>query len=137
MAAFDLATLDRWRALAIVDRDGTTVGTIKEFYLDRETGYPTWALVNTGLFGTTQTFVPLVHATEISDGLQVPYEKSHIKDAPKVDLRDELSPNEEAELFAHMAELRKVIDSEKRAAPIDVTPQTQALPAPRAEGIEA
>ena len=101
MAAFDLATLDRWRALAIVDRDGTTVGTIKEFYLDRETGYPTWALVNTGLFGTTQTFVPLVHATEISDGLQVPYEKHHIKDAPKVDLRDELSPDEEAELFAH------------------------------------
>jgi hypothetical protein len=101
MAAFDPATLDRWRALAIVDRDGTTVGTIKEFYLDRETGYPTWALVNTGLFGTTQTFVPLVHATEISDGLQVPYEKSHIKDTPKVDLHDELSPEEEAELFAH------------------------------------
>ena len=101
MAAFDPATLDRWRALAIVDRDGATVGTIKEFYLDRETGYPTWALVNTGLFGATQTFVPLVHATEISDGLQVPYEKSHIKDTPKVDLHDELSPEEEAELFTH------------------------------------
>jgi len=101
MAAFDPATLDRWRALAIVDRDGTTVGTIKEFYLDRETGYPTWALVNTGLFGATQTFVPLVHATEISDGLQVPYEKNHIKDTPKVDLHDELSPEEEAELFTH------------------------------------
>ena len=101
MAAFDPATLDRWRALAIVDRDGTTVGTISEFYLDRETGYPTWALVNTGLFGATQTFVPLVHATEISDGLQVPYEKNHIKDTPKVDLHDELSPTEEAELFTH------------------------------------
>jgi PRC-barrel domain len=101
MAAFDPATLDRWRALAIVDRDGTTVGTISEFYLDRETGYPTWALVNTGLFGATQTFVPLVHATEISDGLQVPYEKRHIKDTPKIDTRDELSPQEEAELFAH------------------------------------
>jgi hypothetical protein len=101
MAAFDPATLDRWRALAIVDRDGTTVGTISEFYLDRETGYPTWALVDTGLFGATQTFVPLVHATEISDGLQVPYEKRHIKDTPKIDLHDELSPQEEAELFAH------------------------------------
>jgi hypothetical protein len=101
MAAFDPATLDRWRALAIVDRDGTTVGTISEFYLDRETGYPTWALVNTGLFGATQTFVPLVHATEISDGLQVPYEKSHIKDTPRVDLHDELTPDEEATLFAH------------------------------------
>jgi hypothetical protein len=101
MAAFDPATLDRWRALAIVDRDGTTVGTISEFYLDRETGYPTWALVNTGLFGANQTFVPLVHATEIADGLQVPYEKSHIKDTPRVDLHDELSPQEEATLFAH------------------------------------
>ena len=101
MAAFDPATLERWRALAIVDRDGTTVGTISEFYLDRETGHPTWALVETGLFGATQTFVPLVHATEIADGLQVPYEKRHIKDSPRVELHDELSPDEEARLFAH------------------------------------
>jgi hypothetical protein len=101
MAAFDQETLERWRALAIVDRDGNTVGTINEFYLDRETGYPTWALVSTGLFGGHRTFVPLVHATEISDGLQVPYEKDHIKDAPRVDLHDELSPDEEAVLFAH------------------------------------
>lgn len=101
MAAFDPATLERWRALAIVDRDGSTVGTISEFYLDRETGHPTWALVNTGLFGTSQSFVPLVHATEIADGLQVPYEKRHIKDSPRVDLHDELSPEEEAALFAH------------------------------------
>jgi hypothetical protein len=101
MAAFDPATLERWRALAIVDRDGTTVGTVSEFYLDRETGHPTWALVDTGLFGATQTFVPLVHATEISDGLQVPYEKRHIKDAPRVDPHDELTPAEEATLFAH------------------------------------
>ena len=101
MAAFVPAPLDRWRALAIVDREGTTVGTISEFYLDRETGQPTWALVDTGLFGQTQTFVPLVHATEISDGLQVPYEKDHIKNSPKVDLHDELSPLGEAQLFAH------------------------------------
>jgi PRC-barrel domain protein len=101
MAAFDQETLERWRALAIVDRDGNTVGTINEFYLDRETGHPTWALVSTGLFGGHRTFVPLVHATEISDGLQVPYEKDHIKDAPRVDLHDELSPDEEAVLFAH------------------------------------
>src|SRR5215211_1187911 len=101
MAAFDPATLDRWRALAIVDRDGTTVGTISEFYLDRETGHPTWALVETGLFGATQTFVPLVHATEIEDGLQVPYEKRHMKDSPRVDPHDELTPDEEARLFAH------------------------------------
>jgi PRC-barrel domain len=101
MAAFDPATLERWRALAIVDRNGTTVGTIIEFYLDRETGHPTWALVNTGMFAATHTFIPLVQATEISDGLQVPYEKQHIKDTPRIDPHDELTPDEEAALFVH------------------------------------
>jgi hypothetical protein len=131
MAAFDPATLDRWRALAVVDRDGTTVGTIKEFYLDRETGYPTWALVNTGLFGATQTFVPLVHATEISDGLQVPYEKSHIKDTPKVDLHDELSPEEEAELFTHYGvEYQPSADTGSDAdLAAGATPTTPGIPA--------
>src|SRR5215212_3230179 len=112
MAAFDPATLDRWRALAIVDRDGTTVGTISEFYLDRETGDPTWALVETGLFGATHTFVPLLHATEIEDGLQVPYEKRHIKDSPRVDPHDELTPDEEARLFAYYG-----VDYEPAAGP--------------------
>jgi PRC-barrel domain len=101
MAAIDPATLDRWRTLSIVDRDGGTVGSISEFYLDRETRYPTWALVNIGLFGARQMFVPLLGATEISDGLQVPYEKGHIKDAPRIDLHGELTPDEEATLFAH------------------------------------
>jgi PRC-barrel domain len=133
MAAFDPATLDRWRALAIVDRDGGTVGTISEFYLDRETGHPTWALVNTGLFGTTQTFVPLVHAIEISDGLQVPYEKRHIKDSPRVDLHDELSPDEEATLFAHYGveyELRPPTDAEARPADTEREPGEALDPVP-------
>ena len=149
MAAFDPATLDRWRALAIVDRDGSTVGTISEFYLDRETGYPTWALVNTGLFGTTQTFVPLVHAIEISDGLQVPYEKRHIKDAPRVDLHDELSPDEEATLFAHYgveyqlhppadAEAGPVMDTENESGepPGAVPPGAGLTGSPGAAGTE-
>jgi hypothetical protein len=101
MPAINPATLDRWRTLSIVDRDGGTVGSISEFYLDRETRYPTWALVNVGLFGARQMFVPLLGATEISDGLQVPYEKAQIKDAPRIDLHGELTPDEEATLFAH------------------------------------
>jgi PRC-barrel domain len=101
MAAIDPGTLDRWRTLSVVDRDGHTVGSVSEFYLDRETRYPTWALVNVGLFGGRQIFVPLLQATEISDGLQVPYEKGHIKDAPRIDLHGELTPDEEAALFAH------------------------------------
>jgi hypothetical protein len=124
MAAFDPATLERWRALAIVDRDGTTVGTINEFYLDRGTGDPTWALVETGLFGTTQTFVPLVHATEIADGLQVPYEKRHIRNSPRVDLHDELTPDEEARLFAHYGvDYQPFADRGPGPVPVDAVPE--------------
>jgi PRC-barrel domain len=101
MPAMDPEILDRWRTLQIVDRDGGTVGSISEFYLDLETRYPTWALVNTGLFGARQSFVPLLEAMEISDGLKVPYEKGHIKDAPHIDPRGELTPDEEATLCAH------------------------------------
>jgi hypothetical protein len=120
MPAIDPATLDRWRTLSIVDRNGGTVGSVSEFYLDRETRYPTWALVNIGLFGARQIFVPLLQATEISDGLQVPYEKGHIKDAPRIDLHGELTPDEEAVLFAHYG-----IDYQPSPAPPDIAePET-------------
>ena len=148
MAAFDPATLDRWRALAIVDRDGTTVGTIAEFYLDRETGHPTWALVETGLFGATQTFVPLVHATEIADGLQVPYEKRHIKDSPRVDPHDELTPEEEATLFAHYGVDYEPVETKSTGpdagtpegpgpVPVDPATEQQAGAAPDVTGTSA
>jgi hypothetical protein len=101
MPTIDSATLERWRTLAVVDRAGGTVGNIVEFYLDRGTGQPTWALVNTAMFGDRQTFVPLLHATEVDDGLQVPYEKDHIKDAPRIEAAGELTPEHEATLFAH------------------------------------
>jgi hypothetical protein len=46
MPALDPETLDRWRELVVVDRDGAAVGTISEFYLDRDSGQPTWALID-------------------------------------------------------------------------------------------
>jgi hypothetical protein len=141
MAAFDPATLDRWRALAIVDRDGTTVGTISEFYLDRETGHPTWALVETGLFGATQTFVPLVHAAELTDGLQVPYEKRHIKNSPRVDPHDELTPDDEARLFAHYGVDYEPLATEEAEGPDDPSiaegPGPVPVDAGTAEEVEA
>jgi hypothetical protein len=128
MPPIDRATLDRWRTLAIVDRDGGTVGSIVEFYLDRETGRPTWALVNTGLFGSRHTFVPLLHATEISDGLRVPYEKGHIKDAPRVDATDELSPEEETALLGHYG-----IDDSPGGEPAPADPGLAEPPAAAAD----
>jgi uncharacterized protein (TIGR02271 family) len=67
-----------------VDNDGDKLGKVGQIYLDDQTGRPEWATVNTGLFGTHETFVPLADATVSGGTLQVPYEKAKVKDAPRV-----------------------------------------------------
>jgi uncharacterized protein (TIGR02271 family) len=82
--------------------DGEKVGEVGQVYLDDETGRPEWATVRTGLFGTKETFVPLSQSSRTGQGLTVPYDKSLVKDAPRVDAdQGHLSPGEEAELYRH------------------------------------
>jgi len=57
--------------------------------------------VNTGLFGTKSTFVPIAQATSSGDQVQVPYEKQLIKDAPRMDPDGHLSEAEEEQLWRH------------------------------------
>jgi uncharacterized protein (TIGR02271 family) len=90
-----------WRGQQLHDRDGEKVGKIEEIYLDAETEQPEWALVNTGLFGSKSTFVPLRDAGAEGDAVRVPYAKDQIKDAPRIDADGELSQREEAELYRH------------------------------------
>lgn len=101
MANIDPETLDRWRALVVVDREGSSVGTIREFYLDRGSGQPTWALINSGLLDTTQTFVPLTEAVESVGALRVPCSKWQVRTAPGIGPDSELTADQEAVLFAH------------------------------------
>src|SRR5215213_2526507 len=85
-----------------VGSDGGKLGKVGQVYLDDETGRPEWATVNTGLFGTTETFIPLAQAEATGDQLRFPYEKTKIKDAPRVnDENGHLSPGEEAELYRY------------------------------------
>jgi uncharacterized protein (TIGR02271 family) len=81
--------------------DGEKIGSIEEIYLDTETDSPEWALVNTGLFGTKSSFVPIRDARTDDDGVTVPYDKGTVKDAPSVDPDGQLSQREEAELYRH------------------------------------
>lgn len=90
-----------WRGCEVVDRDGDKVGKLDEIYLDRQTGQPEWAIVNTGLFGQRSSFVPLKDAMREGDMIRVPYEKDQIKDAPNVDADGELTQEEEQQVYAH------------------------------------
>jgi uncharacterized protein (TIGR02271 family) len=97
----DIDTVRSWQGATMVDRDGDKVGTIESIYVDDQTGQPEWALVNTGLFGTRSTFVPIAQASASGDQVQVPFEKQRVKDAPNIDPDGHLSEQEEQELWRH------------------------------------
>jgi uncharacterized protein (TIGR02271 family) len=91
-----------WRGQDALDADGEKIGSIEEIYLDAESDQPEWALVNTGLFGTKRSFVPLRDASASGrEGIRVPFDKATVKDAPKVDPDGRLSQEEEAQLYRH------------------------------------
>jgi uncharacterized protein (TIGR02271 family) len=97
----DVDTVRSWQGATMVDRDGDRIGTIESIYVDDQTGQPEWALVNTGLFGTRSTFVPIAQASTSGDQVQVPFEKQRVKDAPNIDPDGHLSEQEEQELWRH------------------------------------
>ncbi|QZQ54738.1 PRC and DUF2382 domain-containing protein [Curtobacterium sp. TC1] len=83
----------------VVDESGNKVGTVKQVYLENATGQPLFASVSTGLFGTSESFVPLQDATFTGDELRVGYDKDKIKDAPRVEADGELSEQEQDRIF--------------------------------------
>ena len=101
MATPSIETVRGWRGRVMVDRDHNKIGEVVDIYLDSETDRPEWAVVRTGLFGMRSTFVPLAEAREVGDELQVPHQKSQVKQAPNIEPDGRLSAAEEAELYRH------------------------------------
>jgi uncharacterized protein (TIGR02271 family) len=101
MSAPSIETAQAWQGRTMVDPAGDKLGTIDAIYLDDETGQPEWALVYTGLFTAKTTFVPLAQAQDTGDGVQVPYDKQQVIDAPTMEADGSLSQDEEAELYRH------------------------------------
>jgi uncharacterized protein (TIGR02271 family) len=87
----------------VCDSEGNKIGKAKHVFLDDVTGEPEWVSVKTGLFGSSETFVPIRQAAMVDDRLQVPYSKDTVKDAPNVDVDSggHLSEAEEHRLYEH------------------------------------
>jgi uncharacterized protein (TIGR02271 family) len=115
-----LQDVQTWRGMKAVDANGDKVGKVDEIYLDRQSGEPEWVTVNTGLFGTSTTFVPISDATAADDQIRLPYTKDQIKDAPNVDADGELSTEEEQRLYQHYGRNDyESWDGEDRTADLD------------------
>jgi PRC-barrel domain len=79
-----------------VDAEGNRIGKITKVYDDDQTGQPRWILVETGLFGTRQSFAP-VHGSRF-DGEQLvvlAVSKDQVKDAPNIDSDAHVSESEQ------------------------------------------
>jgi uncharacterized protein (TIGR02271 family) len=113
-----------FRGRTIIDRDGEKIGKIDDVYEDRQSGRPEWALVNTGLFGTKKTFVPLRDAQPVGEDVRVPLEKARVKDAPRIEADQELSESDERQLFTHYDVAYGTDDDASTAAGRDVSGPT-------------
>ncbi len=85
----------------VVDQDGEKIGKVGQVYLEDSTGEPAWVTIKTGLFGTSESFVPLQGATVQLDEIRVPYTKDQVKDAPRVEEDGHISVEEERELYSY------------------------------------
>jgi uncharacterized protein (TIGR02271 family) len=83
------------------DTSGNKIGKVGQVYFDDSSGGPEWVTVNTGLFGTNETFVPVRDAELSGDRLVISHDKDRVKDAPNVSEDGHLSPDEERALYAH------------------------------------
>ena len=102
----------------VVESDGTKIGSIGQVYLDDQSGSPEWVTVKTGLFGTSESFVPLQGADASGDDIRVGFDKAKVKDAPRVATDGHLTPQEEDELYAYYGRGNGYATSNER---VDVT----------------
>ncbi|GLC62645.1 hypothetical protein PLESTB_001922800, partial [Pleodorina starrii] len=89
MATYDVNAL---LSATAYGSDGDKIGKIEQVFLDDTTEEVTFVTVNTGLFGTKESFVP---ADRRPTGTDV------VKDAPNVDADQHLSPAEEEEIYRY------------------------------------
>ena len=84
-----------------LDGDGGKIGSIGQIYLNDRSGQPEWATVHTGLFGTSETFIPLHDAHVEGNDVRFPYTRDKVKEAPRVDADQHLDVEQEQELYEY------------------------------------
>jgi hypothetical protein len=91
----------RWQGRTLVGHNGEPLGRIEIIYLDKATNQPEWALLEAGATGPARTFVPLVSADEEGDTVLVRFARILVEGAPSMPADQELSEDQEGELYRH------------------------------------
>lgn len=127
----DKESLDRFYGAIVYDSSGDKIGKIGTVYLDDNTDEPTFATVSTGLFGTSESFVPLLDAHPDGGDIRVEFTKDQVKGAPRVEAGRDLTPAEEDRLYEYYQ-----LDGGGTGTAGSARPAGPALEAERAERVE-
>ena len=89
-----------WVGLRVVDTAGQAVGTVEAVFADAATEQAEWALVQTD-DGNGSKFVPLLDARQDGNDVRVAFDRTAVTGAPVITAPDELTEDEEAQLYTH------------------------------------
>jgi uncharacterized protein (TIGR02271 family) len=101
MTMINTNNIDSLIGADVVDTSDSKVGTVGQVYLDSTTNQPSWVTIKTGLFGTGESFAPLEQADWSNGVLRIGFEKSFVKDAPRVDADGALESADEDALYEY------------------------------------
>ncbi|HEV2057844.1 MAG TPA: phage holin family protein [Solirubrobacteraceae bacterium] len=90
-----------WEGQTVVDRDGEKIGKIEEIFLVEETGRPEWGLVKLGRIKGHATLVPLTRARVVGKGIEIPFGKDVVSDAPSIEPDEDPSEQQVNALYRH------------------------------------
>jgi sporulation protein YlmC with PRC-barrel domain len=90
-----------WEGQTVLDRDGDKIGKIEEIFLVEETGRPEWGLVKLGRIKSHATLVPLTRARPVDKGIEIPFGKDVVNDAPAIEPDEDPSEQQVNALYRH------------------------------------
>jgi len=96
----DIPTL---HGATVYGTDNEKIGSVSQVFVDDTDGSPTWVTVHTGLFGLSESFVPLAGARLGNGELHVEHPKPVIRDAPRTHGDDTLTADDEDRLYRYYA----------------------------------
>ncbi|WP_427017747.1 hypothetical protein ACQCSX_03780 [Pseudarthrobacter sp. P1] len=86
----------------VLSPDGETIGSVEQIFTSEDSGEPVFVTVRTGLFGMSESFVPLAGSSIDGTRITVSYAKALVKNGPRIESdRGTITTAEERVLFEY------------------------------------
>lgn len=114
--------VDQYVGATAYDVAGDKIGKIHKLFVDGKTREPRWAEVHTGLFGTSQTLIPLAGSRHEGRAVTVTVTRTAVKEAPNVTVDQGVTTTDADRLTRHYR-----LDEPQPEAPEPPAPHSTAL----------